>query len=80
VLGSQPPGAPVQEVDEHVQRLPEIWCDFRPLMSTTKPTPHASCSWRGIVQTLSGRWSELAWHHHGHSLHLVNSCTIVLAE
>ena len=36
-----------------------IWCDFRPLRSTMKPTPQLSCSLR-VVETLGvvGRYSS----------------------
>ena len=47
-VGLAAAGAAVQQVDQDLQRLrATIACERRPLMSTTKPTPQASCSYAG---------------------------------
>ncbi len=40
-------GAAMEQVDQDRSAWRTIVCERRPLMSTTNPTPQASCSWLG---------------------------------
>jgi len=54
VFGSQPQAPRCRRFLSTVRALSTIVWDFRPLMSTTKPTPQASCSWEGSYRPCLG--------------------------
>jgi len=56
-VGLAAAGAPVQEVDEHVQRCRTIWSTFDPDVDDEADAARVVFV-AGIVQTLSGRWSS----------------------
>ena len=56
-------GAAVVEVVQRLSAWRTIACDLRPLMSTTKPTPQASCSCGRIVEALRRRQTRSHCRH-----------------
>src|SRR5438094_714882 len=54
VFGSQPHAPRCRRLISTSRPWRTIAWDLRPLMSTTKPTPHASCSWAGSYRPCGG--------------------------
>ena len=65
-----PTGAAVQEVDQHLERLAHDGVRLPALDVDDEADAACVVFVPGIVETLSGRWSELVRLHHEHSIAL----------